>query len=218
MVGDILVMAAADGIGGLNHGRAAAAVAIEAIRDELIHEDNPNIDYISSLAIIKIKQINQFIYNQSVDDNTQMGTTLSVLLLSPNKYISINIGDTLGLKITGTDLRIISQIHTLASNDGENPIDSLDSYVKAKNKNMLTRAVGIGPEVKAAVNIGEAKKGDYFILCTDGVYNFISNNEWLKLVNNNDNYNLKGLCGKIAQAALDEGSNDNVSLIIGQLI
>lgn len=191
--------AVADGVGGLSFGRQAASMSLTALKKELEDCEATDIKYLKELVKVKLNQINQYIYNQAEARNVRMGTTVALLMLVQDSFILCNVGDTKVFMIRNASVREISKAHSLA-----------------EYKNVLTMAVGPCKEIDPHIIHGECRAGDIFIICSDGVYNYLSENAIRDLFDAGMEISGKMLeqqCRTAAEAALKNGSHDNLSII-----
>ena len=81
----------------------------------------------------------------------------------------------------------------------------------SQHESVLSRALGIDQYVEMDYHAANVMAGDVFILCTDGVFEHLSQDEWLTLI---DQYNqsLDTAAQRLVQRALDNGSDDNLTV------
>ena len=84
---------------------------------------------------------------------------------------------------------------------------------RSQNKNLVTRAVGIEPEVEADINTFEAKEGDMYLLCSDGLNDMVEDEDILLTLSSLQT-NMPLAANQLVQMANDNGGRDNVSVIL----
>ena len=84
---------------------------------------------------------------------------------------------------------------------------------RSQNKNLVTRAVGIEPEVEADVSTFEVKEGDMFLLCSDGLNDMVEDED-IHLTLTSLCSNLSLAATQLVQMANDNGGRDNISVIL----
>lgn len=160
------VGAIADGMGGYNYGDKYSQIAIQEIKNELSkeiysgHDLSLVLDNIFHAADVKIKQCN---YEQ----NKLGGTTLTIVLCTDEAAIVKNIGDSRCYLIRDHNLVQISEDHALFDENG-------------KKTSKLIRCLGIGMYKNPYTRYLDIKKDDCLLLCSDGFYNLLSNDEILQ--------------------------------------
>ena len=81
------------------------------------------------------------------------------------------------------------------------------------DSNVITRAIGADSEIYIDINVFSVQLGDIFLLCSDGLYNMVSNNE---IVDTLASLPIDQAVDALIQKALDNGADDNVSVILVQ--
>lgn len=211
------LFAIADGAGGHAYGKEAGNMAIEAIASEFNECDSYDIEYLVGLIKLKYNQINEYILVAQEKMKALMGTTLSMINLVNDKVIISNVGDTKIFRINKDSIDTISEVHTLAWDSyrkGQINIEDIDNHPQ---KHVLSRALGIRGSLEPYINVFDYTPGDYYIICSDGVYNFVAPNVILQRVLNaivHDNHDMTYLCQSIITKALQNGSDDNASILM----
>lgn len=213
---NILTFAVADGMGGYEFGRETAKITIDAIKKEIGVCENNSIDYLYYLLQSKYIQINDYVYNFGIEKSIKMGTTLSMINIINDRYLLSNVGDTRIYNIRNSAIKTISKLQNVASQEYEMGKITLEEYKKHKQKNVLTQCIGIDKVIKPYFVHDYIEKGDIFILCSDGVYNFLTE-EYLKdkLTNHSIgcNKDIECICKEIIEYAMKNGSDDNLTIM-----
>ena len=175
-----------DGMGGHEHGEVASRVVCDVLSVDLKeHWDGSRLmDDLLQDAIDEVfRQINAF------DDGTvkRMGTTLTLLCLHQGGATMAHIGDSRIYHIRPNERRILykSRDHSLVYDlfmAGEIKQEEMDAYPR---KNVITRAVmpGLERQPKAdIVHTTDILSGDFFILCSDGILEQMSDRALVALL------------------------------------
>lgn len=199
----------ADGMGGLSAGEYASKKAIEYILSYIQKTDS------SILATMReaIEYANEKLYVESnIESNiSAMGTTIVLCTVAEGVLYIANIGDS-RLYIIEDTIRQITHDHSYSEEMFRKGQIEKFSEEYLANRHKLTRAVGI--EKKVAIDIFEVELNDntMILLCSDGLYNMVSEEDILKIVHGNMDFSQK------AKALVDEaninGGNDNISVIL----
>ena len=145
-----------------------------------------------------------------------MGCTAELLTFYGNSYVIGHIGDSRSYLLSGQrSLRQLTRDHSLVQ-------DQVDSGTIAHNqrrssvlKNVLTRAVGVGPNVEVDLISGKANSGDMFLLCSDGLYNMIEDDDIGAVLRFDAPISLKA--EMLVNMANDNGGRDNISVTLVQI-
>jgi serine/threonine protein phosphatase PrpC len=195
----------ADGMGGHDAGDAASAFVVENMRQAGI--DGKNVYDAASLEKL-IKSIHSDILKEGREKGTpNMGSTLSGILLQRDAPCAFfNAGDSRVYRLRNSFLQQLSRD------------DSLSSFVPGAAKNIITNAVGAGlPDVSVASHFSTtvAVMGDTFLICSDGIHGFLSDDELEKIIA--ESLSPPETAKKIVEAAIVNKSDDNCTAVVVKL-
>ena len=219
---DMAVCIVADGMGGQAAGEIASKRAIEVVPRELRKNLLGSADQEQASAVIRkaVVQANEEIMTMgSLDrDLKNMGTTIVMALWrrGPEIYIS-NLGDSRAYLIRGDTIEQLTVDHSLAQALVENKTISPAEAKEHRFRNVLwkylgSKEVGEGPDVKVV----PIQAGDKFVLCSDGMSGPVSDPQLLSFVN--EHPDVQACADGLGQLALDNGSRDNVSCIVIEVV
>lgn len=213
---DLAVFAVADGMGGHQDGDKTAWAIINALKAELSVCNNFTTSYLQQLLLLKLSQINQFLYNNSQNSSIVTGSTISVICFVEKNIIVLNLGDTLIARIRNNSVAELSRLHNLAAEEYRNGHIMYEEYKKHDKRNVLTKCMGIEKNIEPHICIKEYEPKDYYFICSDGVYNFIENDDFMdELLDNqiDSNKALYTSCKNLVIKAYQNGSNDNLTFL-----
>ncbi|HZT83296.1 MAG TPA: protein phosphatase 2C domain-containing protein [Gemmataceae bacterium] len=218
---DLTVCLVADGMGGQAAGEVASRRAIEIIPRELRKHLVGALGHEETKTVIRraIVQANEEILTMaSLDrDLKNMGTTVVLALWrrgSAILYVA-GLGDSRAYLIRGKRIEQLTVDHSIAQALVEAKTISATEARTHKYRNVLwkylgSNEVGEGPEVKVVT----LQAGDRFLLCTDGLSSFVSDEQLLNFVK--EHPDVQECAEGLGQLALDpeHNSRDNVSCIV----
>ncbi len=202
----------ADGMGGVNGGAIASRMAISTLQEKL-----PPLGVgISPEAITSIVQgINAAIFEQGAAQPglAGMGTTLVGLVFTPHSMMSVNVGDSRLYRIRGGQIVQISEDHTLVRELVRSGAISSNEASHHPVSHMLTRS--LGPLAEVAVECKREPEmpldEDIYVLCSDGLYNFVSDKEILDVVRQNPLDDANQILINLANR---RGGTDNITVLV----
>jgi protein phosphatase len=211
-------------MGGYKAGEVASALAINTlvvdITDRLAAIDRPDNDVQeftpeSLLAREIVEKSNDIIYQTALAQPQYkgMGTTLVMALFYDNRVTVAHVGDSRMYRFRGDTLEQITVDHTLMQELIERGFYTREEARNSMNKNLVTRALGIDPEVQVDIQEDLVLKNDIFLLCSDGLNDMVEDEE-IRLTIKENADNLEEAAKKLIQQANDNGGNDNVSVIL----
>ncbi len=215
----------ADGMGGYNAGEVASGIAVALIPLEIKkalagkepYELNGN--RIELLIKDQAAKANATIYQaaQSQPQYSGMGTTLVVALWYDNHLSVGHIGDSRLYRLRGDLLEQITRDHSLLQEQIDSGMITKEQARYAQHKNLVTRAVGIDPEVEAEVHTYPVQPGDIYLLCSDGLPDMVTDEE-IQLTLSSLKANLPLAAEQLVQQANDNGGRDNISVILVRVL
>jgi protein phosphatase len=215
----------ADGMGGYNAGEVASGIAAELIKVEMkksLDGKSPrelNTPYAEQLITQHAKQANAAIFHgsQSQPQYSGMGTTLVVALWHDNQISVGHVGDSRLYRLRGGALEQITRDHSLLQEQIDSGMITKEQARHSQNKNLVTRAVGIDPEVETEVHTYPVQMGDIYLMCSDGLNDMVTDED-IQTTLSSLAANLPLAAKQLVQLACDNGGRDNVSVILVRVV
>ncbi|TDD93437.1 PP2C family protein-serine/threonine phosphatase [Actinomadura rubrisoli] len=162
------LLAVADGMGGHVGGEIASAAAIEALRG--LDKDLPATELLAALEHT-VKSANDNLHRIVESDPALqgMGTTLTAMLWAGNQVALVHIGDSRAYLLRDGSLFQITHDHTLVQSLVDEGRISPDEAASHPQRSLLLRALDGRGEVDPDLSLREAKVGDRYLLCSDGL-------------------------------------------------
>lgn len=226
---DIGLLVLADGMGGYNAGEVASGIAVKTIvnlvREQVEREDLNVQDRDSGLSrptiILRdaIHRANKIIY-QTARTQPQcegMGTTVVAALFFDNKITIAHVGDSRLYRQRSDKLEQVTMDHSLLQELVDRGFYSVEEAQRAANKNYVTRALGVEPNVEVEIQEQPVSKGDIYLLCSDGLSDMVEDDD-INLTIGTFGTNLEAVAKHLIQLANDNGGKDNISVVIAQVV
>lgn len=211
-----LLCVVCDGMGGAKSGNVASSLAVDVFVQEIRRNWNARLDSdkIDQLLRAAVKQANFTVYEQAMqfEEFDGMGTTLVALLLHGKQVSIVNVGDSRAYGINWNGIHQITKDHSVVQmmvDRGELTPEQAKFY---PGKNLITRAIGIEPTVLCDIYRQEVERGDFFLLCSDGLSNMMDDQEILFEVIHG--VNKQHCCKRLLDIAISRGSPDNVTSVL----
>ncbi len=226
---DVGLLVLADGMGGYNAGEVASGIAVKTItnlvREGLAREDLGALDRATGLTrpsiVLRdaITRANKIIYQtaRSQAECEGMGTTVVAALFYDNKISIAHVGDSRLYRQRGSQIAQVTMDHSLLQELVDRGFYSPEEAQRAANKNYVTRALGVEPQVEVEVQEHPVDKGDIFILCSDGLSDMVEDED-IRLTISTFGANLDTVAKQLIQLANENGGRDNVSVVLAQAI
>jgi protein phosphatase len=226
---DVGLLVLADGMGGYNAGEVASGIAVKTItnlvREGLAREDLGSIDRSTGLTrpsiVLRdaITRANKIIYQtaRSQAECEGMGTTVVAALFYDNRISIAHVGDSRLYRQRGSQIAQVTMDHSLLQELVDRGFYSPEEAQRAANKNYVTRALGVEPQVEVEVQEHPVDKGDVYILCSDGLSDMVEDED-IRLTISTFGANLDTVAKQLIQLANENGGRDNVSVVLAQAV
>jgi serine/threonine protein phosphatase PrpC len=212
------LIAVADGMGGHAAGEVASRIAIEVLQSLVPSLISTEIDEdsVEDLLMHSLHSIDSEISVVTDEDTDKrgMGTTLTALLIR-DKYISLlHVGDSRCYRLRGNTLEQLSNDHTVIQELLDQGAISQAEAVEHPQRSMLTQALRGDGDVTPVLQMYEIKKGDRYLLCSDGLSGVLTEKEIkIGLKKSNKDEAVKFL----VDATYVNGAPDNVTVLIADI-
>lgn len=209
------VLAVADGMGGHAAGEVASAVAIAALAH--LDEDVPGGDLLDVLRH-SAESANDHLRDMVEGDGALdgMGTTLTAFLFAGNRLGLLHIGDSRAYLLRDGRLSQITHDHTLVQTLVDEGRISEEEASTHPQRSLITRALDGREGIEPDLSVREARPGDRYLLCTDGLTGPVARNETLQEAL--EIADPQESCDRLVQLALRGGGPDNVTVIVADVV
>lgn len=211
-----LLCVVCDGMGGAKSGNIASNLAVEVFAEEVRRCWKPTMDQekIDQMLRGAVKLANFTVYDQAAQfaEFDGMGTTLVATLIRGKKATVVNVGDSRAYGINRGGIQQITKDHSLVQlmvDRGELTPELAKTY---PGKNYITRAIGTEPLVVCDIFHWDVSRGDFLLLCSDGLSNLMDDQEILFEVVHG--VNKQHCCKRLLNIAKNRGAPDNVTSIL----
>lgn len=207
-----------DGMGGGPGGKTASSIAVEEIITG-IDEANDD-EEISNIIIKAIRRANMAVI-EAANENPSlagMGSTATVLLLSEQSAFIAHVGDSRIYQIRGGRKIFRTYDHSMVFELVKQKVITEEQARLSAQSNIITRALGMKPDLEVDIVERPYVKGDRFVLCSDGIHGSMPEKELLKMLGNRK-ISLGALVDDISTCVdnlgrTNGGHHDNMTLAI----
>ena len=222
---EIGLVVLADGMGGYKAGEVASEIAVLTIvaelKESMLDLEPGQIDPVtdmqaeSLLIMDAVRQANESIYHVSQDQPqcAGMGTTLVMGLFTNDRLLVGHIGDSRMYRLRDEEFSRLTEDHSLLQEQLNSGLITPEQAKISLNKNLVTRALGVDPEVELELNEFDVEVGDIYLLCSDGLTDLVEDEE-IQATLTAQQANLELAANHLIQMANDNGGKDNISVIL----
>lgn len=200
----------ADGMGGHRSGDFASKYLTETMVGYISRNKSDDIIKVLKSAI---GMSNTLVYEKSHSDPalSGMGSTMVAAVIRKGMLTVANVGDS-RLYIIRDGITQVTKDHSYVEEQVELGNISRYSDEYNKNKNIITRAVGIEDTVKADFFEVDLVKNDYILICSDGLTNMVDDDSIFAIISGHGSLQYKA--NTLIAAANENGGNDNIAVIL----
>jgi PPM family protein phosphatase len=209
------IIAVADGMGGHAAGEVASRIAVKTLQslEPALTAHDIDRDSVEDLLMHSLHSIDEEIacVTDEEIEKRGMGTTLTALLLRDNQIALLHVGDSRCYRLRGNTLEQLSNDHTVIQELLDQGAITQSEAAEHPQRAMLTQALRGDGDVTPVLQIYEVKKGDRYLLCSDGLSGVLTDKEIkLGLKKSNKDEAVKFL----VDATYINGAPDNVTVLI----
>ncbi len=194
--------AVADGMGGHSHGEVASRMVCDALADFPL---DGTFEEAIDAARRRVQEVNDHLVRTPIGDDpaNRSGSTVVLLLLRGPRSAVLWAGDSRAYRWRAGTLEQLTKDHSLAEMIGTN----------ASESSVITRAVGVDPELTLDIHRDAVRPDDRFLLCSDGLTRVLPESEirgWLQQPD------IQAAVDGLIKATLNAGAPDNVTVLIAE--
>lgn len=202
------IFAVADGMGGAQAGEVASRMAASSFESGFPTDAPPEKDLRRLF-----ETANSEIHALSGEDATRagMGTTLTAALVGEQQVSFGHVGDSRAYLLRDGELRQLTNDHSLVEELRRQGRISEEEAIDHPQRSVITRALGPEPDVKVDTFTEQARDGDVFLLCSDGLTTMLKEPEMLGILQ--ESRTLRSAASKLVDAANKAGGKDNITVV-----
>ena len=207
------LLAIADGMGGHAGGEVASKIVIGALEE--LDEDRPIADLITALRNT-IDDATAALA-QAVADNRElsgMGTTLTAIRFAGSRIALVHVGDSRAYLMRGGQLSQITHDDTYVQSLVDSGKLTAEEASHHPRRSMILRALD-GSAVDPDISIREARLGDRYLLCSDGLSDVVTASTLLEALSSGGP---QECADRLIELALRGGGPDNVTCIVADVV
>lgn len=209
----------ADGMGGHHAGEVASAMACDIVCQDLARWRRAWPDTSSHAAALQAMVRSVVHANQAILETARtrpecrgMGTTVVLALVAGSQLIVGHVGDSRAYRWRDGRLERLTRDHSLLQERVDAGLMTPEEAATSRRRHIVTRAVGVEPEVQLEIQAHDALPGDLVLLCSDGLTDMVSDTEIAAVLRAGGP--LQVLCARLVEAANTAGGADNVAVVL----
>ncbi|MBQ7656981.1 MAG: Stp1/IreP family PP2C-type Ser/Thr phosphatase [Clostridia bacterium] len=206
------VYGVADGMGGHKAGDVASKMAVSVV-ERLLRNQAPSPKLLQSA----IEEANALIYEEQLNnpDYSGMGTTMTLIWEDDDRVLLGHVGDSRAYRVRKKSISQVSRDHSMVAEMVRKGLITEEEARVHPYRNIITRALGTAETIEVDVEELDKQPGDLYLLCSDGLSEYIRDEEMLYLLRKHPS--LEEAADVLLNLALEGGGRDNISVVLAEV-
>jgi PPM family protein phosphatase len=199
----------ADGMGGHRGGDVASQLTVETLRDARPEWGPPGGELMEA-----VRNANRVVYDRSAADRDLrgMGTTVTALQIAGDAGRIVHVGDSRAYLLRDGSLQQLTQDHTLVQQMVDEGQLDADDAERHPARHIMTRALGVEPQVQIDELTLDLHTGDRLLLCSDGLSGMLTSEDIEALLGRDSD--AQETAEALVALAVERGGEDNVTVVV----
>jgi len=203
---DIGLWVVADGMGGHEDGQIASAAIVEALDSVALDADfDAHLRQLSAM----LATANDAIFRAAEEASVRMGSTAAILHIDGFQYGCLWVGDSRIYRLRDGLLTRLTRDHTQVQEMMDRGLLTREEARGHPMSHVLSRAVGVEPDLRPETSVGAVLPHDVFLLCSDGLHGLVPDDEIARCMAASG----RGAARVLLDLALERGAPDNVTVV-----
>lgn len=204
-----------DGMGGAAGGELAGRLTAETVMNEMTrnYKKNAGDTDLRKAMTTALKKANSAVWRAANRDSAYagMGTTMVLAVMNKRVLHLSSTGDSRAYSFRSGVLNQLTRDHSLVQDMVEQGHITKEQARIHPERNIITRAVGIGEQVEEDYRFVTLRPGDMILLCTDGLSGFVTDDEIASIMLK---YRFENICERLIECANTHGGGDNITAVL----
>lgn len=203
---ELLFALVSDGIGGHDHGEMASEFLMSRIRESILPATDVGGGFQSWIRSVNAEMES---ISSRLAMTRHMGCTLSGLIWQKNGVWVVNAGDSRTYRFRNGELLQLTEDHNFRRRSG---------YDFGPDRSKLVNCIGAGASAEVDIRdiSGDVQPGDVFLVCTDGLYEMLSEQDIFNVIS--ENLDSAASVARLTETAEAAGGRDNISLVVVKVV
>ena len=209
------LLVVADGMGGHAGGEIASSLAVHSLIP--LDEDMPGHQMVRALEDA-VAAANEALARKVIQEPhlENMGTTLTAMLWSGARMVLVHVGDSRAYLLRDNELQQITSDHTLVQTLVDEGKITEDEVATHPQRSLLLRAIQGQGRVDPDLSVREAKVGDRYLLCSDGLSGVVSKETIHETLASEESP--AAAATRLIELAIRGGGPDNITAVVADVI
>lgn len=224
---EIGLLIVADGMGGHLAGEVASQMAVDVVREQVVQglktgkipsvgERQIHLSDRANLLGAAVRMANEIVHSSGQEraEKNGMGTTFVAALVGKDSVAVAHVGDSRLYLFRDGQLKQITRDHSLVAEQVAKGLMTQKQAEQSDVKNILTRALGVSPEVEVDLDEYPLFNGDILLLCTDGLSGMADDGDIRQELS--QSLSSVDTCKRLIDLANERGGKDNITVVVAR--
>ena len=208
----------ADGMGGHAAGEIASQLAATTMEELVVEGVSDPRDDLEEILRSAAEGANARVFESQAENPelAGMGSTLTALSFRDRRYYIAHVGDSRAYLLREGVLDQLTRDHSLVWHLYESGVLRKEELSSHPQKNLITRSIGPHSHIEVDVERGEARSGDVYLLCSDGLSDVVPD-ETIRTILADAARSPQEMCDRLVNLANEAGGPDNITAVVVRL-
>jgi serine/threonine protein phosphatase PrpC len=215
----------ADGMGGLEAGEVASRLAVETViahceqaeADPTVAVFGKQIEGVSGTcnrlaSAVRLANVEIYAHAKNRGGKAAMGSTIVALRFVEDRVCIAHVGDSRAYLLRGGQFDQLTEDHSFVADQVRRGMLTEEEASRSKMHNVLTRALGIDPQVEVDVTEELLAEDDVYVVCSDGLFRELSTAQISGVLQETDDP--QRAASRLVDLANQAGGGDNITVIV----
>jgi serine/threonine-protein phosphatase Stp1 len=202
--------AVADGMGGHEAGEVASAAIVDALAALPATKSPSELVAAAQRALVEVNVSLRTLAKADIRPKI-IGSTVVGLVIAADEYRCFWAGDSRAFRVRGAEIEQLTRDHSLVQGLVDAGLVAIEDAESHPDSNVVTRAVGAATELSIDCVSGDARRGDIFVLASDGLTRVVNPHELLHEIRRK---NPAQAISSLVELVLSRGAPDNVTIAV----
>jgi len=208
-----VLLGVSDGMGGTLSGEVASALVVESLRAHLVEEPTGTVPRAIERAV---EAANRDVWQAAQDpERCGMGATLVAMLIHRDVAYVASVGDSRIYLLRSDRIRQVTKDQSYVEMLVSAGMMTRQEAEASPYRNVILQAMGPRPEITAAIGRVGLRRGDLFLLCSDGLSSKVAAEEMSSVLDRA--LTLEEACRELIDLANERGGEDNITVVLAEV-
>lgn len=203
-----------DGMGGVAGGQIAGRLCADTVAERILTGYRKGMSYssVKNLLMTAIEDANTAVLTRAqTEELPGMGTTVVAALVEAGSAVIAHVGGSRIYRFGENEFKQLTKDHSVVQYLVDTGKITPEMAKTHPDRNIITRAVGVGKYVEVQLDNTELRKGEVLLLCTDGLTGCVEDEEISRIVRETP---IEKVCETLVNAANNAGGKDNIPAVL----